>query len=1591
MRLYFHSGLFCFPIGYRMLVMLRYSIFCLLFFAFITNASAQEAVVSSYFNAGTPTSTQSDEWTELLVIQDNLDMRNWTIGDNNSAQTAWMPTIMFNNDPFWANMRAGTIIVIWHRSKDFSGIDHTQDIIQNDGYIELWANDGNYFTGGDFLGNTTLNIANGGDMVQLKNASGNHVHALGHIVTIPVSGSFNGITGPKLNHTAQLPQNSALIVLPGTNIAYYGTLTPQSGNTYTAISASPDVSRGLPNSNATWLFQNSNFWRATRQPGWVTPTLTATPNGAYTQVNLSWNTCTDPYSADGTQGYLILRNSTNSFTDPTDGTTYVSGETIGTATVAGIISSSQTTTFSDNYPLSCGENVYYRVYAFRFSTDESNGNNYNLARGRAYNETNYASSSATGPAAPIAPTSAISDRDNFCADDAGNIVLTASGGAGTNLEWFTGSCGGSLIGTGNNFSVPSPVVTTIYYVRWASTGCTPSACVSVTVTVSDPPTLSDAGPDQSKCGVLTTNLAGNIPATGNGLWTQVSGPLPVTFGNTSQYNTSVNAPVQGIYVFRWTIINGAICPSSFDEVSVEFSNAVTVVAGSNSPVCTGGAIQLTSSIAGATYAWSGPNLFNSTLQNPLPIANAQSVNSGLYSVTVSNIAGGCPNTSGNITVLVNITPVTPPISSQNVVGNQQDVCTGSQLAYSIEPPTSGSEYNWNLSGGGFIIYTASPALINISWSMPGSYVLSVTETTVDGCTGTPVTLNIVVNSISAASVSVLPDNNPACTGVPVTFTAYPVNGGTSPQFIWFVNGIQAANPGPPTFTYTPSDGDQVYVELSSSSPCALPNPVLSEAIIMSVNTTLVPAISISTTTNPACSGSTVIFTSDINSGGNNPVYHWKKNGLNVGSDSPTYSDNTLVNNDLISCELTSDESCASPSTATSNTVTMNIASILNPEISIAADNNPGCTGNTVSFWSSISHGGNMPVYLWKRNGLDVGTNSPVYSDNNFNNNEVVSCILTSNAFCISPSTAQSNEVTLTVNPVPAISGITLTNPTLCGGSDGTISLSGLIPSTLYLVLYNFNGLADTLSLLTDGSGLLTLTGLSAGNYSNISVILNGCTSVPENLNLNDPGAATAPTIVSDSYSVCPGENVSLTATGCNGTITWNNGETGYNILVYPTVTTSYTATCIENGCTSLPSDPVEVTVKAQPEIAGYTMTPPSTFCNKDGTITLLGLIPNTEYIAYYNYNGHFVTFTSTSDQGGWLHISGCEPTTYFNITVMLDGCRSDSIDVSVSASNTPQPPDISSSEDTICPGQEIVLTARLCNGEIIWSDGSTGSTLTTSPEISTTFTATCTENSCTSAEGNPITVVVEPAEIASIDGLEKVCVNGQISLYATGNATSYQWMLPNGNLFFEQNFTKDSVTISDAGIYKLITTDNSGCTDSDSIVVSVHTPAEFHISSYDFLCAGKLHVLEAGSEYSSYLWQDGSTASSFAAIDEGEYWVQITDTNNCKSSDTAWLTYCPGDIFVPNAFTPNKDGINDTFRPVNTGNTLLDFSMIIFNRWGQKIFETNDFLSGWDGTMNSNELPSGLYTYVIIYRLADPSNPDSGNKTKLRGTVTLVR
>ena len=977
-------------------------------FLFPERAVGQPIVVSSYFNS----SETNDEWTELLVIQDNLDIRNWSLGDNNETQTSWQDPIYFNN-PLWQHLRAGTIIVIWHRAINSFGVANPIDIDPSDGFIQVNANNSTYFTGGLF--GSTLEIARLGDIVRIQNSSGGFIHALGHRSS--PGNDFTALPNPKLNHTQNLASNEAVFVCPGSEIDDYGTNGPQVGTTYTAIASLPNVSQGLPNSNSAYPDANRNFWRSTRQPSWNSPVLNAAVDAGNSQVTLSWSpTITDPYPADNTTGYLILRNTSNSFTNPTDGLTYAAGAFIGSAEVLASLNGSGNNSYVDAVSLSCNDTYYYRIYPYRFSAD--NQGNTDAARGRAYNENQFASAQVS-LVAPVAPTSISSSHNNLCTGSLpATITLTATGGSGQTLQWFSGSCGGSVIGTGSTLTIAPPASTTTYYARWSTYNSCYSACVSIIITVSpanNPSVSIVASPGNTVCAgtqvvVTATPVSSSSPSyqwflNGNPAGTNQSTFtfIPVAGNVVSVQMTSVE-PCSGTPVTSNSI--------AF-TVTAQLTPGVVISPAAPS-VCENDEITFTAfptnGGSNPVYAW----YLNGALQgsNSDEFICFPDDNDEVYATLTSNAS--CltsPNATSN-TAIVNVTASYNV--ALNIAADQNPVCTGNEVEITATSLNGGTGliYEWYLNNalqaGNTNVYVFTPddddevyakLFDNASCATgPGTSNIITLEVISELSTG--VTLGIVQTSI--------------CQNTNVELTAIPQNGGVSPVYAWYVNDMLQIGLNGPTFNFIPSDGDEVYVTLLSSENCTSLIPVPSETVAFTVSPILTPSVVLQPDQFTICSGDPVTFTANPANGGDNPAYIFYVNG----SPLPPQQSNQLLwypgNGDVFYVSMQSDDPCAESGWFDSPPQTIAVSSLL--LVGVALED-PGtlCMGVPATIIANPVNQGPDPDYEWFVNGSSAGSTSiPEFLLANPVNGDQIGVRLTNSSSCASGSPALSASLILNV-------------------------------------------------------------------------------------------------------------------------------------------------------------------------------------------------------------------------------------------------------------------------------------------------------------------------------------------------------------------------------------------------------------------------------------------------------------------------------------------------------------------------------------------------------------------------------------------------
>ena len=152
------------------------------------------------------------------------------------------------------------------------------------------------------------------------------------------------------------------------------------------------------------------------------------------------------------------------------------------------------------------------------------------------------------------------------------------------------------------------------------------------------------------------------------------------------------------------------------------------------------------------------------------------------------------------------------------------------------------------------------------------------------------------------------------------------------------------------------------------------------------------------------------------------------------------------------------------------------------------------------------------------------------------------------------------------------------------------------------------------------------------------------------------------------------------------------------------------------------------------------------------------------------------------------------------------------------------------------------------------------------------------------------------------------------------------------------------------------------------------------------ICRFDTITLKSSIPFEKYVWSDGSTQPTLIVGAAGNYSLTGADRFHCEWTQkmTATVQDCTYAIFFPGAFTPNHDGLNDVFRPKTFGH-LQVFHMDIYNRWGQKIFSSGDYVNGWDGTVNKVLQGQGTFLWIAQYQF--PAQPLKTEK----GTVVLIR
>lgn len=1158
---------------------------------------------------------------------------------------------------------------------------------------------------------------------------------------------------------------------------------------------------------------------------------------------------------------------------------------------------------------------------------------------------------------PVPTIASVASTNPICAGQSTNL---SAGGAATYV-WNPGNLPGSPVSV-------SPGSTQTYTVTGtAANGCTGTS--QLTVTVNPVPTVTSSASTNPICVGGSTNL------TGGGATTYVWNP-----GAIPGSPISVSPGTTTTYTVTGTGANGCTNTSQL-TVTVSPQPTVTAVAGTN-PICNGSSSTLTASGA-ATYTWMPGNLSGTSVSvspsttttytvtgtvgtctssfvitltvNPSPTVTSSAASNPICAGTTIALTGG-----GAVTYLwnpgsisgspINVTPAST--TTYTVTGTDGNGCTAtSQLTVTVNPlPTvTAAPASATICAGSTVTITASGGS-TYNW-MPGSLsgptqnlspssstTYTITGTDVNGCIDTaqvPVTVNplpVVTASSSAPAI---------CLGGSVT-----LNASGAPNYVWNPGALAGSS-----VVVSPASTTTYTVTGTDIAGC---NDTAQVTVI--VNPLPVPTAS---ATPPAiCLGDTVALSS-----GGGTTYTWNGGSL-VSANGANQIDTPAVTT-TYSVVVSDANGCIDSTTVAVTVNTLPVAD--------AGLDQTVCAGTTINL-----NGNGGTVYTWNGGSLSNANGSsqtdtpPVPTDYELEVTDVNGC-------------TDLDTVTVTVNALPIVTAgpdvqICLNSQTLLNGSGASS--------------YVWTPAA---SLDDDSIASPTASPVVTTTYVVVGTDANGCID-------NDTIVVTIgnnlTVFASNDVTICPGDTAVLSIVG--GTI-WNwtpsatlDAPTSSTTNAFPTSTTTYTVDVQDaNGCIGQDS----VTVLINSSVALST-TGATTICI--GQSASINATPSGG-TAPYTY-----TWDNSLTGPGPQTVSPTTTTTYNVFVTDSIGCNSPTQSIVV----TVNPPLTLNAINpaSACVGGTANLTASGTGGDnsltYTWMPGSlNGPSQTVTVTATQTYTVILTDGCGTPADTQLVTVTAnQPPTVSLTSDVNTGCAPLCASFTGTssGTCSSVAWNFGDNTTSTQANPMHCYTT---TGSYDVIysCTDGNGCVGSDTVVgmiTVVPTPgASFSIPSTTVqLNGGQAIVCVTDQSTGATVWfwtlvePSGTQTSTqqnpcFTVTDTGAYQLFLVAENGSGCQDSTALNFnvefpCT-DLFVPSAFSPNGDGMNDTFFVY--GNCISFMQLEIYSRWGEQVFISTTPAKGWDGTWRGKECESAIFTYVLRGQM------DDGSPLEMQGNITLTR
>lgn len=727
-----------------------------------------------------------------------------------------------------------------------------------------------------------------------------------------------------------------------------------------------------------------------------------------------------------------------------------------------------------------------------------------------------------------------------------------------------------------------------------------------------------------------------------------------------------------------------------------------------------------------------------------------------------------------------------------------------------------------------------------------------------------------------------------------------------------------------------------------------------------------------------CDGDPITFTANPSTYDN---YEFFIDGVSVqNGTSNTYTSSTIQQGDSIWVEAFVGSCFANPS----DTIIPTVNPI--PTVSLTSDDpdNEICEGETITFTASPAGYDNYEFFNGA-NSLQSGASEILFGTIPVNNS--ITVVATDNG-C--PSAA-SQAIVTQVNPIPVLTlTSTAANNTICDGDD-------VVFTALPLGLADYEFFEGVASVQTGVVNIYQTNSLVTGtDVSVVGTSAEGCVSAPSNIITTTVNPYPTVTLSAPVSQICEGESITFTAAPSGlDSYEFFDGATSVQNSASETWTTtglvsgnSITVEGTNLGCTSAASSPVSITIITAPVVdPGQDLDN----CIDDADVTLSGFTPSGGTWSGPGVTNATGVFSPSSAGAGNFYI-------YYQAS-NANCTTTDSILAVVHALPTID----AGTYNAICLDETLQLTA---SGAVsyAWSPASGLSSVgisnpvfTPSADGSFTYTVTGTDaNGCVNTD--MATLSVEPIPTVSFT-VEDECV-GDISTFVNSSSpatgVTYLWSFGDGQTSTDEEPTVLYQAPGTFDVTLQVVWGNCSAEATTTTTINPRPAALFLATpSYTTAIEPLINFEDVSVNAVSWEWDFGDFSAisdeqnpSHAFADTGFQVITLVTYNQfgCSDSVRDSVYIAPyTTLYVPSAFTPDRDRINDVFYAYGKDIFWLDFR--VFDRWGKQLFFTDDITVGWDGndSKTGKEVKPGVYVYQILYE------DFRGREYKKLGRVSLIR